>query len=85
MDSAYMGKLLLSMLFFAPGVIILVGALFVGLLMMLEKFGVLSRGSKATDVQDASAVNPPKGQIVAELESSLEEATEKEKDRNVGS
>jgi hypothetical protein len=43
MDIIYFAKLLLSMLFFAPGILVLAVCTFLALAMTLEKLGVLGR------------------------------------------
>lgn len=53
MDIAYMGKLMLSAAIFAPGLILFAALLFVGLIMVAEKSGVLAV------VQGQKAVTPP--------------------------
>lgn len=40
MDYAYMGKILLSTVIFAPGFVLLIGALVTGVLMLAEKCGL---------------------------------------------
>lgn len=75
MDYAYMGKILLSSIFFAPGLILLAGALVVGVLMLVEKWGVLevlgAKGAAKTTEATANAVEAP-NKIVGELKLSLD-------------
>lgn len=74
MDAAYLGKLFLSILIFAPGVIVLALALFVGLLVLLEKSGVFARMTQsrtAPTVATGGEANPPAGRVVDELKRSL--------------
>lgn len=49
MDITYMGKLLLSIVIFAPGVLVLAGCLFVGLLMLFEKAGLFRSKKDPSD------------------------------------
>jgi len=69
----YFVKLLLSVLFFAPGLVIAAGALLVGLLMVLEKVGVFPKGSidGGNIIVVADVENPKSGPIVQELIDSL--------------
>lgn len=46
MDSDYVARLMLSILIFAPGLVLLATALFVGILALLEKSGVLDVAQK---------------------------------------
>ena len=87
MEWDYIGKLLLSVLIFAPGLILLTMALLIGFLMLLEKVGVFGarrQPAGAPAVVEAGAAhpaNPPAGQIVSELKRSVEgdESEEEEK------
>lgn len=87
MDWEYVGKLLLSVLIFAPGLILLAMALLIGFLMILEKvglFGARKRREEAAGTADAlsaQAVNPPAGRIVSELKRTLEEVEGEEEKR----
>ena len=78
MNLEYMGKLFLSVLIFAPGLILLIVGVFIGLLMMLEKWGAIGSSKKTTTAQaEADAVaNPPPGKIVEELRKSLQSEEE---------
>lgn len=69
MDTTYISQLFLSMLIFAPGVILFVGLAFVGLLMVLERtvFSGQDAAMPRTPVQPvdvAPAANPGPGRIV---------------------
>lgn len=54
MDWEYIGKLMLSVAVFAPGLIIFAMALVVGLLMLLEKAGLLARIGRAPKATTAA-------------------------------
>lgn len=74
MDSNFTTQLTLSMLFFAPGVLLLAGLAFVGLLMLLEK--TVFAKNAATGMTDAKATlptdaNPAPGQIVDGLKTAI--------------
>ena len=75
MDYGYMGKLGLSVLFFAPGLFIVAGAFLIGLLMVLEKMGALPKGSIDAEMtsNETLVINPPSGPIVEALKESLSE------------
>lgn len=74
----YIGKLLLSVLIFAPGLILLTMAVLVGVLMLVEKAGLFGARKSAVEIAPeleigaASAINPPAGDIVSELKRSVE-------------
>jgi hypothetical protein len=80
MDTEYLAKLLLSGLIFAPGLFLLAIAMVVGLLMMLEKTGMLASmarkkgAARSADQLIGTEVNPPAGDIVADLQETLEPA-----------
>ena len=78
MDWNTMGELGLSVMIFAPGLVLLVVFAFVGLLMMLEKAGVFgSRAQKTIDTGVvAVAANPQPGQVTDGLKASNEAAAE---------
>ncbi len=75
MDTNFATQLTLSILFFAPGVALLAGLAFVGLLMLIEKT-VLARGDlmvaqgPALDAELPIA-NPMPGRIVAGLKAAV--------------
>ncbi len=75
MDTNYTTQLFLSMLFFAPGVILFVGLAFVGLLMGLEKaFGHRQDAlalAPAAAIDFAAPGNPAPGRIVNSLKASM--------------
>lgn len=77
MDWEYMGQLLMSVMIFAPGVVLLVGALFVGGLILLERGGLLGRESAVNraGLQPAATAsdNPPEGQVIAGLRVTIEQ------------
>lgn len=82
MDYEYMGQLMLSVLIFAPGVVLLACCGFIGVLVMLEKSGLFGLVAKEEadlfEAQQAAelAANPPEGDVVAGLEQAIEaEAT----------
>ena len=80
MDFAYMGRILLSSVIFAPGLILLAGALVVGVLMLVEKWGILETLSdnKAIDaVVTADASNKLVGELKESIEAPAAEKTEK--------
>lgn len=76
MDWEYVGKLLLSVLIFAPGLILLTMALLIGFLMLLEKVGLFGARQEAketiSEIGVAPSANPPAGEIVSELKRSVE-------------
>lgn len=79
MDYGYMGELLLSVVIFAPGVALLAMCAFIGVLVMLEKSGVLGLVSGAEErqfnMQELAelAANPPEGRVVAGVHATIEE------------
>lgn len=83
----YIGKLLLSILIFAPGLILLTMAVLIGFLMALEKLGVFRARKRIgetiteAEAQAAQATNPAPGRIVAELKESVEGAEDEEEKR----
>ena len=86
MDTNFATQLTLSILFFAPGVALLAGLAFVGLLMLLEKT-VLGRGDSAlaqgpTLDAELPIANPAPGRIVAGLKAAV--AQEMQPQRAVG-
>jgi len=87
MDTEYFAKLILSGLIFAPGLFLLAIAMVVGLLMMLEKTGMLASMAKkrsaatSADRLVGTEVNPPAGDIVADLQETLEPAAAEEPGR----
>ncbi len=83
MDAAYTTKLALSILIFAPGLILLAMGMFVGFLMVLEKVGLLAKvAPMATDAAQAPA-EPRAGAIVDGLNASLENAQARNEERVV--
>ena len=78
MDSHYTTQLVLSILFFAPGIVLLGGLGFLGLLMLLEKTVLKGRqvlpSQPRTQVPgEGSATNPAPGQITAALKAAVAE------------
>jgi len=74
MDSNFTTQLTLSMLFFAPGVLLLAGLAFVGLLMLLEKTVFANRtatGMTTPQGKVATDANPAPGEIVEGLKSAI--------------
>ena len=78
MDTNFTSQLALSLLFFAPGIVLFVGLAFVGMLMLLEK--TVFKGQSlvnTTNVQKPlempQAVNPAPGKIVDGLKESVKE------------
>ena len=76
MDSHYTSQLILSMLFFAPGIVLLAGLAFVGLLMLLEK--TVLRSHVQVEAPHAAAAdslpsqaNPAPGPVVAGLKAAV--------------
>ncbi len=77
MDTTYTSQLFLSILFFAPGIILFASLAFVGVLMILEKtvFSAqkdvaLANVAKPLDIPVAA--NPQPGAIVAALKESVQ-------------
>lgn len=73
MDTTYMSQLMLSIAIFAPGLILLAGLGFVGLMMLLER--TVLRGKVEPVVpqqQDVVAGNPEPGPVVQGLKDSLQ-------------
>ncbi len=79
MDTTYTTQLLLTALFFAPGVILFAGLAFVGLLMGLEKlFGQRADGLQpltTAAVEFAATGNPAPGRIVQALKTAMAQDT----------
>ena len=76
MDTHYTSQLLISILFFAPGLVLLVGVAFVAMAGLLEKFLVPAQPALVTahlhgDV--AQSGNPAPGRIVASLKETMQE------------
>ena len=73
MDSNFTTQLTLSMLFFAPGILLLGGLAFVGLLMLLEKTVFAKNDMAAPMPLDAKTVevNPAPGTIVEGLKTAV--------------
>ena len=74
MDTAYMSELMMSVLIFAPGVVLLSICAFVGGLVLLEKAGVLGaaqRQTEAVEVHAAASPNPPAGLVIANLQQAI--------------
>ncbi len=86
---SYIGKLLLSVLIFAPGLILLTMAVLVGVLMLVEKAGLFGARKKTVETVleveagAAPAINPQAGEIVSELKRSVE-GVEAEEERKRG-
>jgi len=77
MDSHYTTQLVLSILFFAPGIVLLAGLAFLGLLMLLEKTVLKGRQAAApanpAAQGDTATANPAPGPITAALKSAVAE------------
>ncbi len=79
MDSNFIGQLVLSIAIFAPGLVMLAGLAFIGLLMMLERtvlrgkpdLAVVAKTSAAA--QHLPARNPAPDRIVAGLKEAVAE------------
>ena len=74
MDSNFTTQLTLSMLFFAPGVLLLAGLAFVGLLMLLEKTvfaKTAMTGMTAPQAKVTADANPAPGEIVEGLKTAI--------------
>lgn len=76
MDSHYTSQFILSMLFFAPGIVLLAGLGFVGLLMLLEKTVLRSREQveappAAVPNALSTQANPAPGPVVAGLKDAV--------------
>jgi|GEM_PF-4389347 hypothetical protein len=83
MDFAYMGKVLLSVILLTPGMVVVGLCLFVGLLMLMEKAGLLrSMAKKAPKIIDESGkdTNPSSNKVVAEFKRVLAEGPRATKD-----
>ena len=86
MDTHFITQLALSILFLAPGVVLLVGLAFVGALMLVEKAMqhadplALATPAQATDFVATS--NPAPGRIVNALKASMREANTQQRKRN---
>ncbi len=76
MDTHFLSQLVFSILILAPGVVLLAGLAFLGLLMLLEK-ALFGRDSNVTLVTAQAAVdlaagsNPAPGRIVHALKASM--------------
>ncbi len=76
MDTAYFGQLLLSLVFFTPGVVLFAGLALVGVLMVLEKTALRAQPLRSVGPQGRlSAVNPGPGPIVHAFKDSIAPAT----------
>ena len=87
MDTNYMSELVLSVLIFAPGVVLLSICAFVGGLVLLEKAGVLGAAQEqeqTAEVHAAASPNPPAGQVIAGLEQAIAQEAEVEQDGTNG-
>ncbi len=80
MDTNFTSQLLLSILFFAPGLVVFAGLAFVGLLMLLEK--TLANHEPALVLLPAQAAadfalsgNPAPGRIVTALKQGMSAST----------
>ena len=73
MDTNYTTQLFLSMLFFAPGIVLFVGLAFVGLLMAMEKTifrgqtSQLNLSAQTGNIDFTANANPAPGAIVQGL------------------
>jgi hypothetical protein len=77
MDTHYIAQLLLSVAIFAPGVILLAGLAFVGLLMLLERTLLGAKTDQPAAQTEATvgpngAGNPSAARIVAALKDAIE-------------
>ena len=77
METSYTTQLALSMLLFAPGLVLFVGLAFVGVLVALEK--TVFRGQKEVNltVEVQQGENPAPGAIVNALKTSSQGAARK--------
>ena len=82
MDTNFATQLTLSMLFFAPGILLLAGLAFVGLLMLLEKtvFGHADLALAQGPAVDAA--NPAPGHIVEGLKGATAQQAEPKRAAN---
>lgn len=84
MDSSYMTQLFVSMAIFAPGIILLAGLAFVGLLMLLEKTGIFGAATPKLQqpvvTPDNATANPAPGPVVAGLKGAVSAAGSQDKD-----
>ncbi len=82
METSYTTQLALSMLFFAPGIVLFVGLAFVGVLMFLEKTVFAAKADVLVDTKQnielAAAANPAPGPIVTALKESVKEPAAKQ-------
>ncbi len=86
MDTNFTTQLALSMLFFAPGILLFAGLAFVGVLMILEKTvfqGQAKQVLTATklNLELPAATNPVPGPIVTALKDAQQPNVEQEKRR----
>jgi len=76
MDSSFMGEMVVSMLIFAPGLILLTVLAVVGVLMILEKTGVFSaiveKKQAAVAMAGEGASNPAPSKVVSGLKGAIE-------------
>ena len=87
MDTGYMSELMMSVLVFAPGVVLLSICAFVGGLVLLERAGVLGAAQDTVQIEEVEALavpNPPAGQVVAGLETAIAAETAAELDGTNG-
>ena len=83
MNFAYMGKVLLSVILLTPGMVVLGLCLFVGLLMLMEKAGLLTALSKKAPraIDESGQVsNPSAHRVVAEFKQALAQGPRPSKD-----
>ena len=76
MDTGYMSELMMSVLIFAPGVVLLSICAFVGGLVLLEKAGVLGAAQETVETPElevAATPNPPTGRVIEGLEKAIAE------------
>ncbi len=82
MDMGYMSELLMSVLIFAPGVVLLSICVFVGVLVLLEKagiFGAMTSNDVIVEAEvTATTANPPAGQVIAGLETAIADEAQAE-------
>ncbi len=81
METSYTTQLALSMLFFAPGIVLFVGLAFVGILMALEKTVFKGQANAtlnvATPIDLQPTANPEPGSIVNALKDAQQPAAAK--------
>ena len=76
MDTTYFGQLLLSLVFFTPGLVLFAGLALVGVLMVLENTALRAQPLRSVGPQGRlPAANPGPGPIVHAFKASITPAT----------